>query len=68
MVLQALADGLDGLMHACMQDSERLEALLTWMEEEPVQGSIFFVVRSFTAQHLHSSPVRQGLCASIFST
>lgn len=24
-------------------DSDRLEALLTWMEEEPVQGSIFFV-------------------------
>lgn len=29
-----------------MQDSTRLEALLTWMEEEPVQGSIFFVVCS----------------------
>ena len=29
---------------ARMQDSTRLEALLTWMEEEPVQGSIFFVV------------------------
>lgn len=27
-----------------MQDSTRLEALLTWMEEEPVQGSILFVV------------------------
>ena len=27
-----------------VQDSTRLEALLTWMEEEPVQGSIFFVV------------------------
>lgn len=27
------------------QDSTRLEALLTWMEEEPVQGSILYVVR-----------------------
>ena len=37
-----------------MQDSERLEALLTWMEEEPVQGSIFFVVHFFMVHHLHS--------------
>lgn len=32
------------LEHGHVQDSTRLEALLTWMEEEPVQGSIFFVV------------------------
>lgn len=26
-----------------VQDAERLELLLTWMEEEPVMGSIFFL-------------------------
>ena len=43
--------GLKGFAHGVrhqnvglMQDSTRLEALLTWMEEEPVQGSILFVV------------------------
>ena len=30
-----------------MQDAERLELLLTWMEEEPVMGSIFFLVMSW---------------------
>ena len=39
--------------HGRMQDSTRLEALLTWMEEEPVQGSIFFVVCfEFHVMHL----------------
>lgn len=37
---------IEVLEHGRMQDSTRLEALLTWMEEEPVQGSIFFVVCS----------------------
>ena len=41
------------LGHGHVQDSTRLEALLTWMEEEPVQGSIFFVVcRMFHVVHL----------------
>ena len=29
-----------------MQDAERLELLLTWMEEEPFIGSILFLVMS----------------------
>lgn len=46
-------------VHLChllsdMQDAERLELLLTWMEEEPVMGSIFFLESVLTEMLLQA--------------